>query len=179
VTNGMSARESLEFLRFNHFKLSEQIDLEMMSEATLRRHINQGAKVRPFRIATWCAGQGFFISAWSLWEHAANQHCDGLSLKEKKQGNESAVGWIGRSLAANGRTFRDQTWFESANGLRNLIAHHGSRVVADRSESLFTRCQVAFPGIETWKDGYVNILHDHLSELTLKIEDFFEEQMIG
>jgi hypothetical protein len=175
----MSARESLEFLRFNHFKLFEQIDPEMMPEATLRRQINQGAKVRPFRIATWSARQGFFISAWSLWEHTANKICDRLQLKERKQSNESAVGWIGRSLVANSRTFRDRTWFESANGLRNLLAHHGSRVIGDRSESLFTRCQAAFPGIETWKDGYVNILHDHLAELTVKIEDFLEEQMIG
>lgn len=115
MSSAMSPREMLEFLRLNHHKLSEQVDLESMSEKTLQQHIDRSAKVRPFRILTWTARQGFFISAWSLWEYTANQLCEQFPVQTKKQSSELTIAWIGRTTAANGRTFRDQTWFESAN----------------------------------------------------------------
>jgi hypothetical protein len=168
-----TALETLRFLQNNYLVLAERIDLEMMPSEVLDGV--QNAPVRPFRIGSWVARQGCFISVWALWEYYSRRLCECLVNKEKKSRGEPTVEWIGRSLAANNILFRNQRWFEGANGLRNLIVHYGARVDCARGESLLGQCRAAFPDIDLWKDGYVNLTHSHLGELHINIEDLIRE----
>jgi hypothetical protein len=170
-----TAHEALDFLWNNYLGLSEQVDLEVMPPENIDTLIRQNAPVRPFRIATWLARQGYFIAAWSLWEYYARGFCQRLPNKETKRANESTVEWVGRSLAANNVSFNDMEWFVRANCLRNLIAHNGARVDDPRTEKLLERCRKAFADIETWQDGYIDITHSHLADLQIKIEDFIRD----
>ncbi|KKK56890.1 hypothetical protein LCGC14_3059980, partial [marine sediment metagenome] len=99
----------------------------------------------------------------------------GLPKTMKKKGDESTVDWIGRSLLANNVVFSEQEWFASANCLRNLIAHNGTRAGDSRVKRSVERSRTAFPNIETFQDGYVCIDHEHVAELQIKIEDFIRE----
>jgi len=170
-----TAHETLEFLWNNYLTLCEQVDLDSMSPEKLDVHIKQNSPVRPFRIAAWLARQGYFIAAWLLWEYYSRSLCQSLPNKETKAGNESTVDWVGRSLAANNIDFTDREWFVSANSFRNLIVHSGARADGSRAETLLKRSRTAFPEIETWQDGYVDLTHCHVAELQIKIEDFIRE----
>jgi hypothetical protein len=170
-----TAHETLELLWNNYLTLCKQVDLDSMSPETLNFHVNHNSPVRPFRIAAWLARQGYFIAAWSLWEYYARGLCESLPNKETKARNESAVEWVGRSLAADSVAFSDQEWFVSANCLRNLIAHSGARADGSRAGNLLDRSRTAFPDIETWQDGYVDITHCHVADLQIKIEDFIRQ----
>ena len=170
-----TAAESLEFLWSNYLTLVGHVDLEAMSSDVLEGHIKSNATVRPFRIATWFAREGGFFSIWSFWEYHARIVCGGLPNRETKAGNESTVDWVARSLAANGISFGDRDWFNRANVLRNLIAHGGGRITDEAERKKFERCQLAFPSIGTWQDGYIAIEHEHLAELYLKVEDFIRD----
>ena len=150
-----------------------------MPPDVLDAQIRQNAPVRPFRIATWLARYGFFISAWSLWEYYARSVCEGLPIKQKQKNGESMVNWVGRSLVANNSSFTAQTWFASANSLRNLVAHYGGRIDRPRAEKMLQQSQAAFPGIEPWQDGYIDIRDADISELEVKIEEFIEETTIA
>lgn len=167
-----TATETLEILWNNYLTLGEQVDLEAMPPETLDVHIQENAPVRPFRIATWLARQGYFIAAWALWEYYSRSLCQSLPNKKQEGGNGSTVDWVARSLTANSMDFCDRDWFSSANSLRNLIAHYGARADGSRARRLLERSRTAFPDIETWKDGYVAITHSHLADLQIKIEDF-------
>lgn len=167
-----TARETLEFLWNNYLILAEQVDLDTMLPETLSALVKDKARERPFRIRAWLVRQGFFVTEWALWEYYARNLCLNLPNKKRKKRNESTVNWVARSLNANNMKFVDQDWFSSANSLRNLIAHFGARTDCSRSNQLLMRSRTAFPDIETWKDGYVAITHDHLAELQLNIEDF-------
>lgn len=173
--NAQLAHEMLEFIWNNYRELCERVDLDVMSPETLDVHVDNDSPVRPFRIAAWFARQGYFISAWSLWEYYSRSLCQSLSNQERKLGSESTVDWVERSLVANKRTFTDHSWFASANCVRNLIAHSGGRVDGTRGQPLLTRAQVAFPTLHTWQDGYLAFEHEHIADLHLKIEDFIEE----
>lgn len=170
-----TANETLEFLWYNYLTLCEQVDLDSMSPETLDIHIQQNSPVRPFRIAAWLARQGYFITAWSLWEYYSRNLCQRLQNKKQQAGCESTVDWVARSLTANDVTFTERTWFVNANSLRILIAHSGGRVDGSRAKSLLERCRLAFPDIDTWQDGYLDLTHDHMAELQSKIEDFIRE----
>jgi len=170
-----TAHETLEFLWNNYLTLCGQVDLDSMRPDALHVHIEHNSPVRPFRIAAWLARQGYFISAWSLWEYYSRSLCQDLPHKEQKAGNESTVDWVARSLTANSKSFADTIWFASANCVRNLIAHSGARVDGLRAEQLLQRSRAAFPKIETWQDGYLALEHEHVAELQIKIEDFIRE----
>jgi hypothetical protein len=170
-----TARESLELLWRNYLLLQEQVDPESMTPETLDVHVKQNSLVRPLRIATWLARQGFFIAAWSLWEYYARSLCQSLTNNDTKARNESTVEWVARSLAANGVPFSDKDWFVSANCLRNLIAHSGARAEGSRGEKLLERCRIAFPDTEVCRDGYIDVTHCHAAELQLKIEEFIRQ----
>ena len=101
--------------------------------------------------------------------------CQRLPTKKKNTRNESTVKWVGRSLTANNIDFADKDWFVSANSLRNLIAHSGARADGSRAEALLQRSRTAFPDIDTWQDGYVDLTHCHVAELRIKIEDFIRK----
>lgn len=152
--------------------LGEHVDLEMMSPETLESHCEQNALVHPFVLAAWAARQGYYIAAWALWEYYSRCLCERLPNKEKRSAKESGVDWVGRSLAANLVGFPAENWFAGANSLRNLIAHYGARAVDEKANKLLERSRVAFPGLVTWKDGYVVIEHAHLVELQTKIDEF-------
>ena len=156
----------------NYLTICEKVDLETMPGETLDYHIQHNSPVRPYRISAWLARQGHFIASWALWEYYSRSLCLSLTNKEKKAGNESTVDWVARSLAANNIDFGDQDWFCSANHLRNLIAHFGTRAAGAKAEKLLERSRGAFPDIDVWKDGYIAITHDHLAELQFKIDDF-------
>lgn len=167
-----TAIETLEFLWRNYLTLIEQVDLESMSREVFDHHVSQNSPVRPFRISAWLARQGQFISTWSLWEYYSRSLCQSLPNKETKTSNESTVAWVGHSLATNKVTFRDQAWFASANSLRNLIAHNGARADSPKSQAMLVQAGTAFPGIQTWQDGYVCLEHDHVAELHFRVEEF-------
>jgi hypothetical protein len=170
-----SAEEMLEFLWHNYITLSEQVDPEAMPQDTRALHLKNKTLLRPLRIATWLARLGQFITVWTLWEYYARGLCGRLTAKEKKIPSESTVAWIARSLSANGIGFPEKDWFKSANSLRNLIAHYGTLVSGSESQRLLERSRVAFPTIQTWQDGYVEITHEHLADLHIKVEDFIRE----
>ena len=169
-----TAYETIELLWNNYLALAEQVDLEAMDHQTRMAHARNKQPVRPFRIATWLARQGYFIAAWGLWEYYSHEVCDSLENKDRRHKSESHVQWVSRSLKANGLKFPDSEWFSSANCLRNLIAHCGARVVGQRAEKLFDRGHLAFPSIETCKDGYADITHCQVADLQEKIVDFIE-----
>ena len=166
-----TAHETVELLWKNYLTLLEQVDLETMTPDALDDLGNE-APIRPFKIAAWLARQAHFIAGWSLWEYYARSVCLALPQKERRAKRESTVTWIGRSLKANNVQFVDQHWFESANSLRNLIAHNASRVDDSRDRKKLERARAVFPDLDVWQDGYIDIRHDHLADLQLKIEDF-------
>jgi hypothetical protein len=170
-----TAHETLMFLWNNYLALCEQVDLDSMPPETLDIHIENNSPVRPLRIAAWLARLGYFISAWSLWEYYSRSLCQSLPHKEQKLGNESTVEWVARSLAANSKEFTDQSWFASANCVRNLIAHSGGRVDGSKGQTLLQRSQTAFPNIETWQDGYLALKHEHVVDLQIKVENYIRE----
>lgn len=170
-----TAEEALKFLWNNYQTLCKQVDLASMPPDVQDVHIEQNSPMRPFRISAWLARQGYFVSAWSLWEYYSRSLCQDLPRKEQKTDNESTVDWVARSLTANSKSFTDHTWFASANCVRNLIAHAGGRVDGSRGEGLLDRSRTAFPGIETWQDGYLLLKHEHMVELHIKIKDFVRE----
>jgi len=170
-----TANETLDFLWKNYLTLCEQVDLDVMPPEALDAHIQHNSPVRPFRIAAWLTRQGFFIAAWSLWEYYSRSVCQRLPIKEKKADKESTVNWVGRSLASNKIDFADKDWFVSANALRNLIAHSGARADGSRAEALLRRSRTAFPDIDTWQDGYVNLTHYHVAKLQIKIENIIRK----
>lgn len=170
-----TAKETLDFLWANYVKLGEQVDPGLMPPDILESHVRQNAPLRPFRIATWLTRLGFFISAWSLWEYYARSMCEGLPNRLKKLNRESTVNWVARSLAANNIAFTDQAWFSSANCLRNLIAHNGARIDSPKAKATLEQSRAAFPDIEHWQDGYVDIRDSDISELQIRIEEFIEE----
>ena len=171
--NARTAGETLELLWNNYLTLSEQVDLEAMPPDALDA-LDTKAPIRPLRIAAWLARQAYFIAAWSLWEYYARSLCLALPQSERRAKDESTVAWIARSLQANAMKFVDQHWFESANSLRNLIAHNASRVDDAKSRKRLQRARAAFPELGVWQDGYIDISHEHLAGLHLKIEDFIE-----
>lgn len=170
-----TANETLDFLWNNYLTLCEQVDLDSMSPETLDVHIQQKSPVRQFRIAAWLARQGYFIAAWSLWEYYSRALCQRLPNKEQRARHQSTVDWVARSLTANNVAFTERTWFISANSLRNLIAHSGGRADGSRAKALLERSRLAFPALDTWQDGYLDLTHDHVAELQCKIEDFIRE----
>ena len=167
-----TAYETLELLWNNYLVLGEQVDFDFMPRETLEVHIERNSQVRPFRIASWLARQGYFIAAWALWEYYSRTMCQGLMKKEQRRRYESTVDWVAKSLAANSVDFDGKDWFGSANSLRNLIAHFGARAVDSRAKELLERSRVAFPDIEAYKDGYVAISHSHMADLQIRIENF-------
>jgi len=167
-----TAHESLKFLWNNYVTLSEKVDLNFIPLDNLEELISEGASERPFRIAPWISRQGYYISAWSLWEYYARSLCNSMPERSAKDRSESTVGWVGRSLTLNNIVFEDLAWFECGNSLRNLIAHYGARATEPRSKSLLESCKSIFPDIDVWKDGYVNISHSEVADLQVKIEEF-------
>jgi hypothetical protein len=169
--NAMTAEETLDFLWDNYLTLSEKVDLEAMPPDDFYA-LNPTTPVRPFRIAAWLSRQSYYLAAWNLWEYYSRCLCKALVTKTKKLKNESVVDWISNSLAANCIVFTDRDWFQAAYSLRNLIAHNGARVDNDKGRTLLERARSAYSEIQTWKDGYIEISHDHLADLSIKIEDF-------
>lgn len=167
-----TAYETLEYLWHNYLTLLEQVDLETMPPDVLDVHIKENAPVRPFRLCAWLARYGYYIAAWTLWEYYSRSLCDTLPVKEKRRKSESTVDWVARSLATNSIPFADRPWFASANCVRNLIAHGGGRVDGTGAKELFQRSLAAFPQLERWQDGYLDLKHEHLAELQFKIEEF-------
>lgn len=170
-----TAHETLESLWNNYLVLCEKVDLDSMPPEALDICIENKSPQRPFRIAAWLARQGDFISAWSLWEYYSRSLCQFLSHKEKKLDNESTVEWVARSLAANSKAFTEESWFASANCVRNLIAHSGGRVDGPKGQTLLERSQTAFPKIAAWQDGYLALEHEHVADLHTKIEDYIRQ----
>ena len=169
-----TAYETLDFLWHNYQALANEVDTDAMDSEALARVAKQPRG--PFRIATWLGRQGYFFSAWGLWEYYSGQLCAKLTRKVKKRRRESHAGWVKRSLEANDIDFPQSGWFSSAGNLRNLLAHHGGRVTSGpRAESLFRRAHVAFPDIEPYRDGYVFVTPCHVATLQLKIRDFICE----
>jgi hypothetical protein len=173
-----TARRALDLLWNNYLTLGDQVDLEMMLPERIDNLYDQNADARPYWIAAWLLRQGHFISAWSFWEYYARGLCQSLPNKKTNLPRESSVDWIGRSLLSNDVDFSDKSWFASANCLRNLIAHNGARVDGPKAQNNLTRAGIAFPGIATWRDGYVDIEHSHLADLQCKIEDFVDETSV-
>jgi hypothetical protein len=166
------ALETLEYLRHNLHLLRKQVDIQMIPWDKQEELVKKNPPVRPFRRATWLALQGFFMSAWGLWEYYTRCLCEGLPVREKKKGNESTPDWFSRWLAANDRPCPDLAWFSNANSLRNIMIHSGTRVFDDEGRRRLDRAKGAFPNLHTFQDGYVSLTGDQMSELTVRIEEF-------
>jgi hypothetical protein len=167
--------ETLELLWQNHLILVENVSPEAMSPSNLAAHSANSAPARPFRIATWLSRQGFFISAWALWERYARDLCMSMSSQCKRSNSDSHVVWVRQCMSQNGVPFTHSDWFQAANYLRNLIAHSGAYIDSPTSQRQLERALVAFPDLRTYADGYLAIEHDHVAELQLKIEEFVDE----
>ncbi len=170
-----TALETLELLWNNYLTLDEQVNLESMPYDKVESLRKQNSSIRPFRLSTWLACQGYYIAAWSLWEYYARSLCKSLSNKATKARKESTVDWVAKSLSANNISFQYYNWFRAANSLRNLIAHNGARVDSSRTEELLKQSRIAFPGIVTLQDGYIDLTHEHVSDLQFNIEEFIRE----
>jgi hypothetical protein len=166
------AREVIQFLWQNRHILSQHVDLHAMPPERLDALVEKKALVRPFRVATALARQGYFISAWSLWEFYARSLCEGLPVRVPPMPHQSTVAWVNRSLVANGRTFRDFDWFLGANGLRNLLTHYCGLAVGARAERHLAQARRVFPNLELFQDRYVCLEHEHVAELQVRIEEF-------
>jgi len=169
------AKDMLDFLWNNHHILSEHVNLEMMPPDRLDALVAQKVLVRPFRISTSLANQGYFVSAWSLWEFYSNGLCDSLPIQLARSKKESCVEWVKRSLEANGKEFDDHGWFAGANALRNLIAHYCGRAVGVRAERLLAQARTVFPDLQLYQDGFVLVDHPHIAELQFRVENFIED----
>ncbi len=167
-------RETLEFLWNNHHVMNQHFDLELMPQERLEVLCRERALTRPFRVSLWLARQGFFLSAWSLWEFYCHGLCERLPHPLKKAHHESCVGWARRVLAAHGQGFPDYDWFEGANSLRNLLAHNCGRAVGTKGKKWLAEARKSFPDLELFRDNYVFLDHPHSAELHLKIQDFID-----
>lgn len=172
--NAKTSKETLEFLRDNYLDLAKLVDIEHMP-------IEQSDQIsrqpyRPFRIRTWLLRQGHFLSVWALWEYYATKLCEQLLHKPPKHKGDSFITWVRNRLEINGRNFPEFEWFESANCLRNLVVHYGSRVIPgdSRANELLTRAQTKFNNLDLWKDGYVELNDDHLCQLRWNVELFID-----
>ncbi len=170
-----TAYETLELLWNNYIELATKVDPEAMDTQALARYANCKHPVRPFRISTWLARQGYFVAAWGLWEYYSGKLCDKLPSKVERRKGKSHVEWVRNSLEVNAIEFPESGWFNSANCLRNLIAHHGGRVAGPRAESLIKCASMAFTDIEAYADGYIAITHCQVADLQLKVEDFIQD----
>lgn len=169
-----TALETLTLLWNNYVDLAERHDVEWMSSEDVERHVSNATPLRPLRISSWLARQGFIISAWSLGEFYALERCVAFGVMPLKKRNESTVTWIGRRLKEVWPLAPDLdlAWFEFAGALRNLIAHSGGRVESPRGRALLGRSQEAFPGIRLLEDKYVALEHEHVAVVKWKIETF-------
>jgi transcriptional regulator with XRE-family HTH domain len=170
------ALEFLETLWANYHRLSEQVDLELMSSDRRDRFIEQNPPVRPFLQAAWFGRQGYIVSVWSLWEYYSRVFCEGLPNIVGRKPRESCVNWVGRSLAANHIPFPGKDWFSGANALRNLIAHYSGRVTEAGAQRYFKNAKkVTFQNLELLPDNYVNIQTEHVSAFHWEIGEFVRD----
>jgi hypothetical protein len=114
------------------------------------------------------------MSAWSLFEYHSSKLCEAYEKKVSAK-NKSHFVWVAATLSANGSSFAEKEWFGGGNALRNLIAHHGTRVIAGRGTQLLDRARDAFSDLYVDPDGYVRIGHEHAALLKWKIEEFIRE----
>jgi hypothetical protein len=166
--------ETLEHVWSNYHILGEHVDLQRMPPDRLDALIEQRAAARPFQLAAWVATQGFFVSAWAIWEYHSRLLCQGLPNRLPDRGR-SHVQWVAETLGMNGRLFAESTWFAGANALRNLIAHHGARAVGERAEALLVQARSAFARLEVDPEGYMLIDSEHAAELKWKIAEFIRQ----
>jgi hypothetical protein len=168
------ALKTLELLRNNYLILGRIVDLELMSSERLDFVRTQNGPIQPLLISAWLSTQGFFISAWAMWEYHSQKLCEGLPNKQSKK-NKSHVQWVADTLAANGTSFAEKVWFDGGNAMRHLITHHATRAVGERAEELLGQARSAFPVLHVDADHYVRIGHDHAAVLTWKIEEFIRD----
>jgi hypothetical protein len=177
-----TALKVLDALWDNHLILGQEVDVEMMPMETLDALIKRNPSAGPFLLRAWLSRQGFFISAWSLWEHFSRGLCESLRLKVKRGKSddnlargESCVAWVNRSFVRNGLTFADRDWFEAANCLRNIVAHDGTTAIKPKALRQLERSRNAFSDIRTDPDGYVLLQHCHVADLCFRIGEFIRD----
>lgn len=167
-----TALETLTLLWDNYCDLAEHRDVSFMSGDAIDWHVSNNTPLRPLRVAAGLARQGFISSAWFLWESYAIERYKVLGATLRKKNHESTVDWVGLMLDSVGQRFVDREWFRNASSLRNLIAHAGGRVETDRDRLGLEQSKLAFSGIETWKDNYLALEHEHVAELKERIHIF-------
>ena len=167
-------RETLQLLWNNHHILIDQVDLEVMSQRRLETLTRYGARTRLFQVSAWLARQGFFLTAWSLWEFYSHGICESLTNPVARAPHDSCVEWVRKSLAANGEEFPEYDWFVGANSMRNLLAHCCGRVVGREPERLLAKARTAFPNLTIVQGHYISLDHPDVADLQEKIEDFID-----
>jgi hypothetical protein len=169
------ALQTLEHLWRNYLTLGEQVDLGLMSWDRSDAALAQPPAVRrSLEFASWLAAQGFFFSAWALWEYHSRAACDGLPNKASDKG-KSHVQWAKDTFDVNGRTFAEYAWFVGGNALRNLIAHHAARVAGPDAERWWKKAQPVFPQLQLDPDGYVLIDGGLASQVMWKVGEFIRD----
>jgi hypothetical protein len=169
--------KSLELLWSNYLILGRTVDLEMMSSERLDFVREQNGPIQPLLLSAWLSTQGFFVSAWSIWEYHSRNLCEGYGKKVGEK-NKCHVQWVAETLEANGSSFAEKAWFDGGNALRNLVAHHATRAVGRWATELLRRARGAFSDLHVDPDNYVRIGHDHAAALKWKIEEFIRDPCI-
>ena len=166
--------KTLDLLWNNYLVLASQVDTQSMDPDLLAEHRQQHTPTQPLRLATWLTRQSFFLSAWSLWEQYSASVCTGADSDRPKSKH---VEWVRDAMSARGITFRECQWFLDARCVRNLIAHYAGRVDNQKTRKWLETGRKAFPGIDTYSDGYLHLTHDHVAELQVKIEEYVDESV--
>jgi hypothetical protein len=166
--------EALEHLWANYWVLGQQVDLHRMPTDKALLLVQQPETRRSLEIAAWLATQGFFISAWSLWEYHSRSLCDGMPTQVSDKG-KSHVQWVADTFTANGKIFAEHAWFTGGNALRNLIAHHATRVVGPGAQRWWEKAQPVFPELRINPQQYIMINSDQASTLMWKVGEFIRD----
>jgi hypothetical protein len=151
------ALKTLEHLRHNDHIVGTHVDLDRMPYDRLTEFVKKNVAINPFALSAWLQTQGYYMSLWLLWEYYSRTLCEGMPIKVTKTG--SHVDWVYDTFQANSKTFAEYDWFVGGNGLRNLIAHHATRVVGPRATELWNKAKKVFTNLDLDPQQYVLLSH--------------------
>jgi hypothetical protein len=166
------ALKVLKHLRYNDHIVGTHVDLHRMPHNRLTELLKKNVAINPFVLSTWLQTQGYYMSLWLLWEYYSRILCEAMPTKVKAMKGKPHVEWVCDTFRANSETFAEYGWFVGGNALRNLIAHHATRVVSPRSKELWKQAKAVFTDLDLDPQQYVLLDHDHAIALAWKVNNF-------
>ena len=170
------ALKTLELLQQNDQIVGTHVDLGRMPYHRLAKLVKTNVAINPFVLSAWLQTQGYYMSLWSLWEYYSRILCEAMPEKVNATRHKSHVEWVRDSLLANGQTFAEYDWFVGGNALRNLIAHHATRVMDQRATKLWDQAKAVFTGLDLDPQRYVVLEHHHAIVLLRKVKNFIKDR---